>query len=113
MHEHDDRIRELFAQGLPAREIGAQLGLSESQVWSRHRKLALPHRRGHYTHGVSGQDLRLLEAQAKLYGRIDYDDAPLPNGNLGFIAFIGDTPGCACVTQKAALRSAIAARSGA
>lgn len=53
-----------------------------------------------------------LMAEAKLRGRVDFDEAPLPNGAVGWIAYIGDMPGLACSTKLAALASALAAVSG-
>ena len=108
--DHDAEISRLFAAGVKVREIAERLEMGETTVWARAKKLGLSRHIAPRTIGITGRSLSELRAQAEKYGPVDFDDAPLPNGAVGYIAFIGDVPGCACAGERAALRSALSAR---
>lgn len=107
--DNDAKMSQLWAAGVKVREIADRLGMNRKTVASRATRLGLPRRTaGHDTRGVSGRSLAELEVEAGKLGAVDIDDADLPNGNVGYIAYINDRPGYACAGKRAALRSAIA-----
>ena len=95
------KVAELFKAGKKGREIAAEIGCKESAVWAAVRAMGL--KRGHCYRQYGS-----LKKAAKRKGRVDFDEAPLPGGQRGVIAFIGDVPGCVCSTREAALSSALA-----
>lgn len=111
MKEHDQQIRELFAQGLTGRAIGKKLGIHDSLVWAVVRRLKLPARRGTYTCsrklGEHSQITRMDSAARHFREPVTLDLSP---DESGWIVYIGDTPGCVCKTVEAAVRSAVAAK---
>lgn len=54
------------------------------------------------------ENIAKLTKQAERYGHVAFDEAPMPSGKDGWIAYVGDKPGFACGTKETALRSAIA-----
>lgn len=95
------KVAEMFKAGKKGRDIAEALGCKESAVWAAVRAMGLTRSHGYRQYGT-------LKKAAERKGRVDFDEAPLPGGQRGVIAFIGDVPGCVCSTREAALSSALA-----
>lgn len=103
--KRDDAVKRMFEAGVKGREIAAKLGLSESCTWKVITRMGLEHRR---SVPVNGKKLSHYEVYARRFGRVAYDEADLPGGGCGWIAFLGDWPGETRETKLEALQSAVA-----